>query len=1228
MNRARLAEILRQELRFHARRPLLWVLLLLLGFLAWSMSNGNTSIGSGDARVGGTKAFINSEFALTQLMIFLTSLIYVFFASVAAGMSVLRDDEAKVGELLHSTPLRPSEYVWGKFLGVLAALLVVLSLHLGLLMACNHLLPHGANAEYLGPFRLANYLRPALLFAVPTLVLFAGACFAIGGLTRKPVLVFFLPIAVVMVGVFFLWEWSPVWLPWQVNRVLQFADLTGLRWLKEVWLDVDKGVAFYNRASVGLDALVITQRLLCLGLGLGAVLLLQRRFATTLRGARAVPARGARAAGADAADGRERSAGPHRGQRCPRPEGRPETNEPAPGTTTALASLGMRSRAPGFVAGTLEVARTELHGILRHPGLYLFVPLILVQVLLNEYNVGAFDTRLLNTPGMLAVGMMNTLTLLVCMMILFYTTEALQRERSTGFGAIAYATPLHTAALLAGKAVANSVLGVAIVAACLGGCLVIIGVQGQVPLSLTPFAIVWGLLLVPTFLVWTAFVSAVQAVTGNRYLTYTVGLGTMILSGWAQARDRMNWVWNWDLWSVLRWTDIAPFEYDRVPLVLNRALWLAVAVLLTVLAVRLFERRERDATRTVHALRPAGLFASFASASPLLALPLVLGTVLGFLVHEGYEGAVAKKKARDYWKKNIETWNDSPSPELAAVDMDIVLDPSRRKLEVKGWYDVVNRTGGPMRAFAVTVNPRWQGLRWTLDGDSLATEDRASLHIVKLARPLADGGRARLGFEYTGHQPHGISRNGGSQMEFLLPSSIVLTALGSPTLAPQLGYLKEVGVERDKNETDPREHADDWYAGHTAAGIPMAGSWFDCRLKVTVPASLQVNATGEKLSDTVEGGLRVTEWRTRHPVRTFNVIAGDWKLRERDGVAVFYDRRHPFNVDEMLDALAASRRWFGEWFAPLPWTTLRVSEFAGLPTYAQAPPGNISFSENIGFLSRSRPDANAAFWITAHEAAHQWWPNLAMIGDGPGTSALSEGLAHFSTILLCEQARGLEQRIAFCRQIEDRYGRIRVKDSERPLVKVDGSLPADNRIIYDKGGWVFWMLHRFLGRDASFAAHREYLEAFRDSRDHVALEDYLEVMRRHAPDAEAFDSFAGQWFHQVLVPEYKVDDARMVRSGDGWAVTATLRNVGTATMPVEVAVARGVRFPGEKKSAERYEDARAPLTLGPGESKAVTVTCAFEPERLVVDPDVTVLMLNRQKAEVKLKPTAGVVAMR
>jgi len=195
-------------------------------------------------------------------------------------------------------------------------------------------------------------------------------------------------------------------------------------------------------------------------------------------------------------------------------------------------------------------------------------------------------------------------------------------------------------------------------------------------------------------------------------------------------------------------------------------------------------------------------------------------------------------------------------------------------------------------------------------------------------------------------------------------------------------------------------------------------------------------------------------------------------------------------------------------------------------------------------------------------------------------------------------------------------------------VQLDGELPAEDRIVYDKGGFALWMLHRLLGRDASLAALREYLATFRDSRDHAALEDYLAIMRKHAADTTAFDAFADQWFHQVVVPEYKIDEATVAKAGAGWTVTATVHNVGTSTMPVEIAAVRGERFPHDKKDAKRYEDTRSTITLGPKQSKTVTIACAFEPQKVVVDPDVTVLMLERQKAEVKLKTGAEKVAMR
>ena len=60
-------------------------------------------------------------------------LVYAFFVAVAAGMTVLRDDELRVGEVIHATPLTPQEYVWGKFLAAALSFVVVLAVHLGLI---------------------------------------------------------------------------------------------------------------------------------------------------------------------------------------------------------------------------------------------------------------------------------------------------------------------------------------------------------------------------------------------------------------------------------------------------------------------------------------------------------------------------------------------------------------------------------------------------------------------------------------------------------------------------------------------------------------------------------------------------------------------------------------------------------------------------------------------------------------------------------------------------------------------------------------------------------------------------------------------------------------------------------------------------------------------------------------------------------------------------------------
>jgi len=326
---------------------------------------------------------------------------------------------------------------------------------------------------------------------------------------------------------------------------------------------------------------------------------------------------------------------------------------------------------------------------------------------------------------------------------------------------------------------------------------------------------------------------------------------------------------------------------------------------------------------------------------------------------------------------------------------------------------------------------------------------------------------------------------------------------------------------------------------------------------------------------------------------------------------VFHHPTHTYNLDEMVAALDGARRYYSEWFHPFPWQELKVSEFAAYAGYAQGFPTNITFSEAIGFLTLSDSDSHTAFYVTAHEAAHQWFGSIVVPGEGPGGNLLSEGTSHFSTLLLVEQVLGIEARIEVGKEFESRYNQQRVVDSEREMVKIDGSRDGDTTVTYEKMGWVTFMLMHHMGRGNMLAGMRSFFDHYTQSRDHPVLQDLIAHLRPFAPDASAYDAFIYQWFFEVVLPEYELDD---VRYEEG-SVHLTLTNAGTGVMPVEVAAMIGERFPAEDdEDPEPFDEARVSLVLDAGQSAEVQIPCPFEPDRVLVDPDALVLQRGRKRA--------------
>jgi len=158
-----------------------------------------------------------------------------------------------------------------------------------------------------------------------------------------------------------------------------------------------------------------------------------------------------------------------------------------------------------------------------------------------------------------------------------------------------------------------------------------------------------------------------------------------------------------------------------------------------------------------------------------------------------------------------------------------------------------------------------------------------------------------------------------------------------------------------------------------------------------------------------------------------------------------------------------------------------------------------------------------------------------------------------------------------------------------------------------------------MGRERALAGLRAFIRQYENGPDYPVLQDFVAAMRPFSPDPAAYDAFVHQWFFEVVAPEYRLD--RVVKRrlpGGTWQTDARVRNAGTGRMPIEVAAVASERFDKQGKPLAAYRETRRTVVLGPGQAAAVTFQSAFEPQRLLVDPDARVLQLARKLALARL----------
>src|SRR6266436_4280067 len=331
---------------------------------------------------------------------------------------------------------------------------------------------------------------------------------------------------------------------------------------------------------------------------------------------------------------------------------------------------------------------------------------------------------------------------------------------------------------------------------------------------------------------------------------------------------------------------------------------------------------------------------------------------------------------------------------------------------------------------------------------------------------------------------------------------------------------------------------------------------------LTVPASWITVSNGKLISVTDAGkGLKTWYWKESVPSSTYliTVVAGEFdELKDTwHGIAVTYyapkgrgDRlainysRTPAMMDLFSKKLGVDYPW--EKYAQV-----MVDDFVAGGMENSSATTNSGTSLVHPQLAPEYPAGQDA--LISHELGHQWFGDLVTCKDW-GDIWLNEGFATFMETVWSEAHYGKYQADY------ERWERARAWfDSmnlwSKPVVRhdFDDSSEFDGNV-YDKSGWILYMLRHQIGEDGFYRGLKHYLEANRGKN--VVTADFAKAIEEATH--VNIDQFLGQWIYGAGAPKF---DLSYTYDNERHQVALTVKQtqniegrVGVFRVPVEVEI--------------------------------------------------------------------------
>jgi ABC-type transport system involved in multi-copper enzyme maturation permease subunit len=533
------------EVLFNLKRAAPYALAILFG------ANAALWWGAGPAVERGWAT--NSDFYIVRLYGGFMFMTLPLFIAMMMGDPVIRDFRTGIDPLIFSKPVTRAEYLLGKFLGnffVLVCCQAVFALTLLALQVFS------TSGMVVLPPRVLPYFTHFGFFVVVSSLALAAICFAVGTLTRSLKIVFGL--ATAFYAFYLAWQNALKGLPlgWRIVLDPLLFNIGG---------EVYKGQSadWVNQLAIGYDAGMVANRALMVLVSAACLAIVHARFSSLERAAKR------------ADDGITTINLSAAAEAPPRDvAATPEARAAAGGARAGLRQLA------AALAIELRLLRAENSVVVVLP----LATLVCVAEL-ALYGVAPTSSYSAAYAGRTA----ESLLLFLFAIAVFYTGEAMHRDRELKIEPVLWSAPVPDYALLLSKALATLLLSASAVALVGLGAMALQAYKGHTPIEASTYLAAYSAILVPSAIFMIAAATAASAALRDKHLAYAACLAAGGGFYFLVSQGYNHWSYNFVLYRLWSASDLTGGE-RLAPILAHRVYTLAVAAACLWIAHLCFER--------------------------------------------------------------------------------------------------------------------------------------------------------------------------------------------------------------------------------------------------------------------------------------------------------------------------------------------------------------------------------------------------------------------------------------------------------------------------------------------------------------------------------------------------------------------------------------------------------------------------------------------------------------